>query len=256
MRTESENIVKVRNKVIGGPDLLICLPLVAPEISQLINQARELRRFKPDLFEWRIDGYRKVDDIEDSLGVLKQLRDNIGNIPLIFTCRIADESGLAKISPEIRLNLIKASIQSGHLDIVDVEMGNKPTFIAAVRRTAREFKTRLILSYHNFAATPDEAFIQSKLARAQEMGADIAKVAVWPKNYADVLVLLRASLKARMQIVRGPIVAISMGAEGAVTRLIGGLFGSDITFAAGKKASAPGQIPIEKLRQAMSVLYK
>ena len=88
------------------------------------------------------------------------------------------------------------------------------------------------------------------------MGADIAKVAVMPKNYKDVLILLNATLKARTEHLEIPIITMSMGPEGGVTRLAGGLFGSDLTFAIGKEASAPGQIPIGDLRQAMSVLYE
>jgi 3-dehydroquinate dehydratase-1 len=87
------------------------------------------------------------------------------------------------------------------------------------------------------------------------MGADIAKVAVMPKDYADVLTLLSATLKARKGAVKVPIVTMSMGSEGGITRLAGGLFGSDITFAIGKESSAPGQIPIGDLRKAMAVLY-
>jgi 3-dehydroquinate dehydratase-1 len=49
---------------------------------------------------------------------------------------------------------------------------------------------------------------------------------------------------------------MSMGPEGGLTRVAGGLFGSDLTFAIGKEASAPGQIPIGELRQAMTVLYE
>ena len=90
---------------------------------------------------------------------------------------------------------------------------------------------------------------------SQDLGADIAKIAVMPKDYADVLTLLGATLKARTGAVKVPIVTMSMGPEGEVTRVAGGLFGSDLTFAVGKEASAPGQIPITDLRQAMSVLY-
>jgi 3-dehydroquinate dehydratase I len=56
--------------------------------------------------------------------------------------------------------------------------------------------------------------------------------------------------------VQVPIVTISMGEEGAISRLAGGLFGSDITFAIGLQASAPGQIPIKDLQMGMSLLYK
>ena len=41
-----------------------------------------------------------------------------------------------------------------------------------------------------------------------------------------------------------------------MSRLAGGLFGSDITFAIGMQASAPGQIPIAELREGMALLYK
>jgi len=245
----------IRGKTIGGPLPLICLPLAAPARPELLNQARELKPLNPDLLEWRIDSYEKVEAIAANLRVLEELRRNIGEIPLIFTCRSAEQGGQKKIRPQIRLELIKRGIQSGLLDIVDIEMGNEPAFIAEVRATAAAFKTSLILSYHDFNATPDEAFIHDTLLQAQEMGADIAKVAVMPANYADVLTLLNATLKARTGAVRIPLVTMSMGPAGVMTRLVGGLFGSDITFASGKKASAPGQIPIGRLRQAMSVLY-
>ena len=75
-----------------------------------------------------------------------------------------------------------------------------------------------------------------------------------PKGYRDVLTLLSATLKARENL-DVPLVTMAMGAEGGVTRLAGGLFGADITFAIGKTSSAPGQIPIGGLRQAMAVLY-
>ncbi|UCH24013.1 MAG: type I 3-dehydroquinate dehydratase, partial [Deltaproteobacteria bacterium] len=48
---------------------------------------------------------------------------------------------------------------------------------------------------------------------------------------------------------------MSMGKLGIVTRIVGGLFGSDITFAIGKISSSPGQIPIEELRKAMAIIY-
>jgi len=256
MRLQSQTKVTVRNKVIGGPDPVVCLPLVAKDKSEVLRQAEELKQFDPDLVEWRIDSYENVEDVEDSLRVLEALREKIGNIPLIFTCRIDAEGGFKQISADIRLKLIQASIESGHLDLADVEMGNETAFIENIKETARRHGTRLIFSYHNFDQTPDEAFIYDKLVQAQEMGADVAKVAVMPKSYKDVLILLSATLKARMEHLKIPIITMSMGPEGGVTRLAGGLFGSDLTFAIGKEASAPGQIPIGELRQAMKVLYE
>ena len=255
MRLQSQTKVTVRDKVLGGPHPLICLPLVASEKPEALRRAEELKGFDPDLLEWRIDSYRHVEDIDDCLVLLKALREKIGNIPLILTCRIDSEGGFKRISADIRLRLMQTAIRSGLLDLADVEMCNETTFIEEIKETAERNKIRLIFSYHNFDHTPDEALILHKLVEAQNMGADIAKVAVMPKNYKDVLILLSTTLKARTEHLKIPIISMSMGAEGAVTRLAGGLFGSDVTFAVGNEASAPGQIPIEELRQAMTVLY-
>jgi 3-dehydroquinate dehydratase-1 len=51
-----------------------------------------------------------------------------------------------------------------------------------------------------------------------------------------------------------PLIAISMGHEGVITRIAGGLFGSDITFASGTATTAPGQLSIMDLRKAWSVM--
>lgn len=255
MRLQSEKKVTVKNKVFGGPNPLICLPLVAKDKSALLEEAAELIRLEPDLLEWRIDGYDLVEDINACLEALQALKAAMGSIPLIFTCRIHLEGGFKEISQEKRLQSITQAMESGGVDLVDVEMSNEPAFIEKVRNTARNFDSKLILSYHNFDETPDETVIYDKLVTAQEMGADIAKLAVMPNDYADVLTLLGATLKARTGEVKVPIITMSMGPEGGVTRVAGGLFGSDLTFAIGKDASAPGQIPIGDLRQAMAVLY-
>lgn len=255
MRPQSQIKVVVRETVIGGPSLLACLPMVAENKTDLLNQADDLKRLSPDLLEWRIDRYEKVNDVKDGLQTLSELRRKIENIPLILTCRIESEGGFQKISQDTRLKLINAAIRTGDVDIVDVEMCNEPEFVDSALQAARRQGVKLILSYHNFKETPEEDFIHDRLAHAQDLGADIAKVAVMPKGYKDVLRLLGATLRARTEAVKIPIITMSMGAEGGVTRLAGGLFGSDITFAIGNTASAPGQIPIQTLRQAMKALY-
>ena len=255
MRLQSEKKVTVNNKVLGGPIPLICLPLVAKDRSALLQQTAELTQLNPDLIEWRIDGYDQVTDIGACIEALQALKAAMESIPLIFTCRIHAEGGFKKISQETRLELITTAVASGSVEIVDVEISNEPSFIEKVKKTTQTGKTKLIISYHNFNETPDETFIYDTLVRAQELGADIVKLAVMPKDYADVLTLLGATLKARTGAVKVPIVTMSMGPKGGVTRVAGGLFGSDLTFAVGKEASAPGQIPISGLRQAMKVLY-
>jgi 3-dehydroquinate dehydratase-1 len=242
----------VKGRTIGGRAPLVCLPLVAADRVSLLEQAEDLLPLDPDLLEWRVDGFT---DIDASLEALNDLTKTIDPVPLIYTCRIDLEGGMSTLARDKRLTVIESAIDTGLVDIVDIELCNDAVFIETILAKAAAKGTKVILSFHDFDRTPEESAILERLQRAQEMGADIAKVAVMPKNYQDVLVLLGATLKARSGLLEIPIVTMSMGAEGVVTRLAGGLFGADITFAIGKNASAPGQIPIGKLRQAMAVLY-
>jgi 3-dehydroquinate dehydratase-1 len=255
MRLQSPKIIEVKGRTIGGPAPLICLPLVAPNKKELGHQTQELMRLDPDLLEWRIDAFDQLEAVDDCLQALQAVRTATASVPLIFTCRIDREGGIHKITQQNRLDLITASMRSGMLDIVDIELCNEASFIQTVLDAAHAHDVKVMLSYHDFEKTPEKDVILDRLVRAQESGAHIAKVAVTPKNYDDVLVLLDATLRARTESLQIPMVTISMGPEGLVSRLAGGLFGSDITFAIGKSASAPGQIPIKELRAAMAVLY-
>ncbi|MBB5346625.1 type I 3-dehydroquinate dehydratase [Desulfoprunum benzoelyticum] len=255
MRQQSRKQIRIRNVVIGGPLPLICLPLVAATRAELIAQAQGLAALQPDLVEWRADGFGAVEDVAACLSALDELRRTIGEMPLIFTCRIDREGGMRTLAPAKRLEIIVAAIASGAVDLVDIELGNGREFIDAVRQHTRANRVALILSYHNFKETPDETFIYNTLLAAWQAGADIPKLAVMPREYRDVLVLLSATDRARNSVIDSPLVTISMGEQGAVSRVAGGLFGSDITFAVGTAASAPGQIPIAQLRSGMAVLF-
>ena len=255
MRLQSDIQVTVKNTVIGGPDFLICMPLLAAERSDLFREAAAIKQSDPDLLEWRIDGYGHVQDINDSLDTLAELRIQFSDTPLVFTCRIHSEGGLKKLTRDQRQHLLTEAMASGNLDIVDIELCNDADFVQSIMETARNSSVRVILSYHDFKMTPDETFIFDTLFKARDLGADIAKVAVMPKGYHDVLILLSATLKARQQGLKIPAITMSMGPQGRLTRLAGGLFGSDITFASATIPTAPGQMPIENLRQALAAIY-
>ena len=53
-----------------------------------------------------------------------------------------------------------------------------------------------------------------------------------------------------------PVIAMSMGNLGSMSRIAGENFGSAVTFATVGKASAPGQFPVEELRMMMNALHK
>ncbi len=254
MRQKSSKQVVIRDVAIGGEKPLICLPLLAKQKSDLFEQAGQAKILMPDLLEWRVDCFEQAEDRNACLESLKELRNEIGSIPLIFTCRSHLEGGQSTMTEEKRLKLISGVLMTGDIDIVDIELSSGVDFVDSIKKIMEQTQSRLILSYHNFEKTPSEEFIVDKLVQAEEMGADIAKVAVMPENNRDVLTLMSATDRARTTQLRIPMVTMSMGPLGAVTRLVGGQFGSDITFATGAVSSAPGQLAIADVRMVMDIL--
>ena len=133
------------------------------------------------------------------------------------------------------------------VDIIDFELSNPAGQLAQLRQASRANDVAMIMSYHNFQSTPEAAILAAKFAEAEQLGADIGKVATMPKSPEDVLTLLSAVWRAS-EAGGIPLIAMSMGGFGSVSRIVGGVFGSALTFAVGKSSSAPGQIAIEDLR--------
>lgn len=89
----------------------------------------------------------------------------------------------------------------------------------------------------------------------QDMGADIPKIAVMPRSAGDVLTLLSATEEMARCYADRPIITMSMSSQGVVSRLCGEVFGSSMTFGAVGQVSAPGQIPVDQLRQVLEILH-
>lgn len=254
LRLQSPRKLSVRGRVIGGPVPLICLPLMAKDTQNLLAQAEETAAMRPDLVEWRADRMEFIPAPGTLKHMLASLRDILADIPLIFTCRSFDEGGSRRIDKSVRRRLNSEAAASECVDLIDTELSNGTQWIAALRQACQPAQVALILSYHNFDATPEEVFLLDRMLAAQTLGADVAKVAVTARNFADVLTLLSATFRGRAGRVNIPLITVSMEAHGTLTRIVGGMFGSDITFAAGSSHSAPGQIPIAALRKAWAAL--
>ncbi len=125
-----------------------------------------------------------------------------------------------------------------------------------IEDAAREYGVARLYSYHNFTATPPQTEFADILKRMQQSGADIAKLAVMPCCYGDVLTLLAAGDDARSSGIDIPLITIAMGEIGKISRLAAGFFGADILFAKATSASAPGQLHITDMQQMMELFYQ
>ena len=249
--------LELHGKPLGGGKLpLVCTPLVGRTRAQILSELAEIVVKRPDLLEWRVDFFIGVGDTQAVLDVAASIKAAAAAIPVLFTCRAEREGGepIALADVEV-LELYAAVCQSRCVDVVDFEMSNAPTHINQLRELTRANGIKLILSFHDFQATPNLQVLKQRFAQAQQLGADIAKVAVMPNNAQDVLTLLSATLQSseELEIV---LISMAMGEMGLLTRVFGWSFGSAMTFAVGHSASAPGQLPIEDLQNVLGILRK
>ena len=248
--------IKVREVIIGDGMPKICVSLIGRTEQELREEAVLLKEREIDIIEWRADYFSEVDNINRVTHVLPHLRKTIGNIPLLFTFRTLKEGGDRQIDEEDYFSLNKSVLETGMIDLLDIELFMEEVTIKQVIDMAHSHQIAVILSNHDFEKTPSKEEIIFRLQKAQQLGADIPKIAVMPQSVKDVLTLLDATATMKEKAPDQPIVTMSMGGRGAVSRMAGEIFGSAITFAAAKKASAPGQIPIEELRNILTVVHK
>ena len=248
--------IEIRGRTLGGDTPLICTPLVGRTRERVLAEAATVIAKGPDVVEWRVDYFEAIGDAAIVLETAKALRAAVRELPVIFTRRSIREGGeQIAIDDDGVVRLYDAVSASGLVDFLDFEMGNDAEHIRRVRESARGHGTRLILSYHNFGYTPGEDLLVQRFLEAERLGADVAKVAVMPRDRSDVLALLSATARADAKA-RIPLISMAMGPLGAVTRMVGGVFGSSLSFAVGAASSAPGQIPIADLKVVYDVIRR
>lgn len=245
-------IITVRGVRIGEGMPKIIAPIVGKTGRDILSQARDIRDCGADIAEWRIDHYTDGADGESVAMIAKHIRAILDGIPLLITFRTQNEGGAAAIAPHDYANLLTDICLSGCADMIDVEAFMEGA--ADIITRARECGVCVVASNHDFSATPEEDEILRRLQYMAEIGADIPKIAVMPNDNMDVLTLLRATARAAA-LLDCPLITMSMGATGAVSRLSGECFGSACTFGSVGAVSAPGQMPVPQLRAALEMLH-
>ena len=255
MRPLPKKPIDVRNAVLGGKVPLVCVPLVGKNRDEVLAEARNLASCAPDLAELRIDAWDCIEDCEKSLALITEVRDAVKDLPLILTCRGHWEGGVKEVSEAAKNSVYDAAIDKRLIDFVDKELKYGEAELSRLKKRASAKGVSLIVSYHDFKKTPSREFIYSQLAQQIRYGADVAKIALMPQCEEDVLSVLSATLAVRREFPDVPLITMSMGSMGMHSRIVGGLYGSDLTFAVGSAASAPGQIPVAQVKELFDLLF-
>ncbi|MDR2577248.1 MAG: type I 3-dehydroquinate dehydratase [Chitinispirillales bacterium] len=215
------------------------IPRVAGIIDGPVTETR-LKSFVDrgvDMFEVRADLFnRPVDKVID---YIKKIRGAVP-APLIGTMRETDFNRADRIRWLVSL--------AGHVDCVDVELG-VPGWREVVDGIGAA--AVIMVSEHDFNATPDISGLNDIVKRSVDQGAEIVKIATMAREAGDVTRLLRFTEDCET-----PLVTMAMGDIGRISRVAAPLFGSLFTYGYLRKPVVPGQMSAVSLARAVKLFPK
>lgn len=244
--------VKVRNVVLGSGKVKICVPVMPKDTDSLESEIKGLNGLYFDVIEWRVDFY---DELMQACKDAEKVRGYLKDTPILVTLRTDAEGGNKKVTNEEYVSFYESMINTGMIDLIDVEVMQDKTAVQRIVSYAHAHDVKVIMSNHDFHATPDQKEIVRRLQYMDTMQGDICKIACMPTCAEDVLTLLSAT-HAAAKMTEKPLITMAMGKLGVVSRLSGETFGSCLSFGCAEKASAPGQINANDLHHIIDVLHQ
>ncbi len=245
----------IRQTKIGEGKPLLCAPIIEEARDGILSECRSLMNTSADMIEWRADLFEEIGNTEAVIAILERMRVIVGEKLLLFTCRSRQQGGNGALSEEGNIQLLLAVAESGYADLIDLEYFAVKRPEKAIRQL-HEAGAVIVASHHDFQETPPVEAIEQLLDNMASSGADIVKLAVMPKNMEDVLRLLAATERFKKEWPDKPIITMSMGRYGMLSRMCGEFFGIAVTFGYHRRASAPGQIALDELSQMLTKIHE
>ncbi len=235
--------------------MLICAPVLAPDVETALADASLAREMGADLVEFRLDGLFHGEGDEDGrLGALRVVQES--PLPCIATCRPVSEGGEYDGDDASRVSLFEAlaTLENApaYLDVEwstwerSANLRQKVLLCVSHPGQRRDVRTRLILSFHDFTGRPADLLRRvEKMSREHPGGEDgVVKVAYRARSVRDSLEVFDL-LRERSR----PMVAMAMGEAGVLSRVCAGKFGALLGFAPvrASAATAEGQVTLEEM---------
>lgn len=237
----------------GRPKTIVSVMANGPE--ELVAKTRLAADAGAELVEWRADYLDRPTDIEWVRAMAADLRRSYPMLPLVFTFRSEGQGGRRTLAPAAYCSLLEAVIDTGCLDLVDIELGAGDEAVRSLIARAHREGARAIVSHHDFGGTPEAGELVDILEHMASLGADIPKLATMAHDVVDCLRLMEVVARVSARLDR-PVLALAMGDAGRLSRVAGEAYGSALTFCSVGDASAPGQVDLQRMIPALEALQR
>jgi len=222
-----------------GSDAMLVASLDGDDLPFLLEEAR---RQRADVVEIRLDVWGTFFR-EDFTDKLTRFKSKIA-IPMLMTFR-GGHPYPNWWQPYHWRALSPAAL-------VDFEWNPKYPW-KDIRHQAALQGVGLIISHHDYNATPSAAKLLSIAKAAYAKGAEMVKIATQVKSESDIRTLLEVS--ATLADHKKRITVMGMGALGGASRLAAPIFGSRLIYGFIGTPTAVGQWPFKDLQDRMRLLY-
>ena len=210
---------------------MLCLTLTGKSLEEDYQQYSKNKHYI-DLVELRID-LLDADQLENLASFPEKV-----DCPVILTCRRVSDGGKYAKSERTRFALLKKCL-TGSFTYIDIEEDiRRPDFEEEVKNCG----IKIIRSFHDIHGMPGDIF--SRITKLAKKG-DIAKIAVTPKTFDDVVTLFSAAQE--LSHLPNKII-IGMGDFGIPTRILYRKTGSLLTFCSADGQGASGHLTPEKMK--------
>lgn len=246
--------IKVKEMVLGSGMPKVCVSIMEAHHEAIMKKAWGLMACGVDCIEWRADAFKLLKSPEAIKTTLFELRAVLGATPLIFTLRTAAEGGLATMTEDDYASILKSVTALQMVDLIDLEMTMPQAIKEEILSHAKACRCLVIGSKHDFLKTDALEVLLKDLADMEAFGVDVIKLACTAQTKQDVLNLLLATQIHYDKPGTAPLITMSMGQIGQISRVLGAFCGSALTFGAFGDSSAPGQMDLMTLKKALELL--
>ena len=225
---------------------MICVPIFGKDEEEVLSKAKKASSLC-DILELRLD---LSGDISEN--GLKSLIASLP-LPIIVTNRSSKEGGKCCKDEEERIYQLEKAAEFG-ADFIDVEFSTKGALRKRLKRQCDKFKSKIILSYHDFQKTPSQKELFSLFDQMADFDPAVIKIVTHACDSLDFLPIANLYPRAREKGVG--FIGFCMGKDGCYSRLFCLKLGAFLTFACLEQAasSAPGQIPVKIMREITKTL--
>ncbi|MFH1375213.1 MAG: type I 3-dehydroquinate dehydratase [Patescibacteria group bacterium] len=220
-----------------NPKIIIPLrPKNTAEAARMIAAAEK----KGDLTEVWLDGIKDLNETKIKKIIKAAKR------PLIVNLKNKQEMGESRLGDKKRVQLLSLAAKAG-VDFVDISLDLPVALVRELKKSCE--KTKLIVSFHDFKATPRIEKLRKLSEKAFKAGADVVKLVGNANSWEDCTPIFQISWE--LAKAGKSFLTMGMGEFGEPTRVITPLIGGLGMFAPldKKTATAPGQLTVAELRE-------